>query len=118
MSGRCVCCNAVLLRTTGKRKLPDGTLVEETFCNVCRNEVNKILRDDSYTKDAKFEGIVEQQMFYGCVTPQKNPIYQIEAGVSKNLTCVDSSRYLDLSDEEPFINRKMLVVYVHRHPCI
>ena len=32
MSGRCVCCNRVLLRTTGKRKLPDGTLIEETFC--------------------------------------------------------------------------------------
>ena len=75
MSGRWVCCNAVLLRTTGKRKLEDGSIIEETFCNVCRNEVNKILRDDSYNKDAKFEGIVEQQMFYGCVTPQKNPIY-------------------------------------------
>ena len=76
MSGRCVCCNRILLRTTGKRKLEDGTLVEETFCNVCRNEVNQILRDDSYSKNAKFEGIVEQQMFYGCVTPQKNPVYQ------------------------------------------
>ena len=75
MSGRCVCCNAVLLRTTGKRKLSDGSIVEETFCNVCRNEVNKILCDDSYTNDSKFEGIVEQQMFYGVVTPQKNPIY-------------------------------------------
>ena len=75
MSGRCVCCNTTLLRTTGKRKLPDGTLVEETFCNVCRNEVNQILRDDSYNKNTKFEGIVEQQMFYGCVTPQKNPVY-------------------------------------------
>ena len=75
MSGRCVCCNAVLLRTTGKRNLPTGEKIEETFCNVCRNEVNKILRDDSYNKNAKFEGIVEQQMFYGCVTPQKNPVY-------------------------------------------
>ena len=75
MSGRCVCCNAVLLRTTGKRKLADGSIIEETFCNVCRNEVNKILRDDSYINEAKFEGIVEQQMFYGCVTPQKNPVY-------------------------------------------
>ena len=26
-------------------------------------------------KAEKFEGIVEQQMFYGCVTPQKNPVY-------------------------------------------
>ena len=75
MSGRCQCCNRVLLRTTGKRKLADGSIVEETFCNVCRNEVNQILRDDSYNKNAKFEGIVEQQMFYGCVTPQKNPVY-------------------------------------------
>lgn len=72
---RCACCDAMLLRTTGKRKLEDGTLVEETFCNTCRNEVNKILRDDDYTRESKFDGIVEQQMFYGCVTPQKNPIY-------------------------------------------
>ena len=72
---RCECCDRVLRRTTGMRTLPDGTKIEETFCNVCRNEVNQILRDDSYNKTAKFEGIVEQQMFYGCVTPQKNPVY-------------------------------------------
>ena len=75
MSGRCQCCDRILLRTTGKRKLEDGSFVEETFCNVCRHEVDKILRDTEYNKNAKFEGIVEQQMFYGCVTPQKNPIY-------------------------------------------
>ena len=75
MSGRCTCCNTTLLRTTGKRKLEDGTTIEETFCNTCRHEVDKILRDDYYNKNTKFEGIVEQQMFYGCVTPQKNPIY-------------------------------------------
>ena len=63
------------------RTLPDGSKTEETFCNVCRHEVDKILRDSYYnsvdnnTKNTKFEGIVEQQMFYGCVTPQKNPIY-------------------------------------------
>ena len=72
---RCICCNTMLLRTTGKRKLEDGSFVEETFCNTCRHEVDKILRDDSYNKNIKFEGIVEQQMFYGCVTPQKNPVY-------------------------------------------
>lgn len=72
---RCVCCNVVLRRTTGMRTLPDGSKIEETFCNVCRDEVNKSLRDLDYNKDVKFEGIVEQQMFYGCVTPQKNPIY-------------------------------------------
>ena len=72
---RCICCNTMLLRTTGMRTLPDGNKIEETFCNVCRNEVNQILRDDSYIKNTKFEGIVEQQMFYGCVTPQKNPVY-------------------------------------------
>ena len=78
---RCVCCNVALLRTTGMRTLPDGSKIEETFCNVCRNEVDKILRDSYYSsadntnKNTKFEGIVEQQMFYGCVTPQKNPIY-------------------------------------------
>ncbi len=72
---RCICCNTMLLRTTGKRKLEDGSFVEETFCNTCRHEVDKILRDTEYNKNTKFEGIVEQQMFYGCVTPQKNPIY-------------------------------------------
>ena len=70
----------MLLRTTGMRTLPDGSKTEETFCNVCRHEVDKILRD-SYdnsvdsNNNTKFEGIVEQQMFYGCVTPQKNPVY-------------------------------------------
>ena len=72
---RCICCNTMLLRTTGMRTLPDGNKIEETFCNVCRHEVDKILRDEYYNKNTKFEGIVEQQMFYGCVTPQKNPIY-------------------------------------------
>ena len=75
MSGRCTCCNTILLRTTGKRKLEDGSVIEETFCNTCRYEVDKILRDDSYNKNTKFDGIVEQQMFYGVVTPQKNPVY-------------------------------------------
>ena len=80
MSGRCTCCNRILMRTTGTRTLPTGEKIEETFCNVCRHEVDKILRDSYYNsvdnnKNAKFEGIVEQQMFYGCVTPQKNPIY-------------------------------------------
>ena len=63
------------LRTTGTRTLADGSKVEETFCNICRDEVRKILRDDYFVKDTKFEGIVEQQMFYGVVTPQKNPVY-------------------------------------------
>ena len=72
---RCTCCNTMLLRTTGKRKLGDGSFVEETFCNTCRHEVDKILRDTEYNKNTKFEGIIEQQMFYGCVTPQKNPVY-------------------------------------------
>ena len=75
MSGRCQCCNRILSRPTGSRVLASGEKVEETFCNVCRHEVDKILRDDSYNKNTKFEGIIEQQMFYGCVTPQKNPIY-------------------------------------------
>ena len=51
---RCVCCNRLLIRTTGKRKLSDGSIIEETFCNVCRNEVNQILRDDSYNKSNEF----------------------------------------------------------------
>ena len=75
MSGRCECCDRILLRTTGTRTLADGSKVEETFCNICRDEVRKILRDDYFVKDTKFEGIVEQQMFYGVVTPQKNPVY-------------------------------------------
>ena len=75
MSGRCTCCNRILSRPTGSRVLASGEKVEETFCNVCRNEVDKILRDDFAVKNTKFEGIVEQQMFYGCVTPQKNPVY-------------------------------------------
>lgn len=75
MSGRCECCDRMLLRTTGTRVLASGEKVEETFCNICRDEVRKILRDDYFVKDTKFEGIVEQQMFYGVVTPQKNPVY-------------------------------------------
>ena len=75
MSGRCECCDRLLLRTTGTRTLADGSKVEETFCNICRDEVRKILRDDYFVKDTKFEGIVEQQMFYGVITPQKNPVY-------------------------------------------
>ena len=66
--------------TNRKSYISDGTKIEETFCNVCRHEVDKILRDSYYNsldnnKNTKFEGIVEQQMFYGCVTPQKNPVY-------------------------------------------
>ena len=72
---RCQCCDRMLLRTTGTRVLASGEKVEETFCNICRDEVRKILRDDYFVKDTKFEGIVEQQMFYGVVTPQKNPVY-------------------------------------------
>ena len=49
MSGRCVCCNRLLLRPTGYRVLPDGEKIEETFCNICRREVNLILHDDTYT---------------------------------------------------------------------
>ena len=72
---RCQCCDRMLLRTTGTRVLASGEKVEETFCNICRDEVRKILLDDYFVKDTKFEGIVEQQMFYGVVTPQKNPVY-------------------------------------------
>ena len=43
MSGRCECCDRILLRTTGTRTLADGSKVEETFCNICRDEVRKIL---------------------------------------------------------------------------
>ncbi len=73
---RCVCCNRALLRPTGMRTLPTGEKVEETFCNVCRNEVNKMLLGlDDNARTCQFEGIVEQQMFYGAMTPQKNPSY-------------------------------------------
>lgn len=67
----------MLTRTTGYRTLPDGTKVEETFCNTCKAEVNKALLDveDYDTKTYKFEGIVEQQIMYGSITPPKNPNY-------------------------------------------
>lgn len=74
---RCTCCNRMLTNSTGYRTLPDGTRVEETFCTTCRNEVNKVLyeAEDYDTKSYKFEGIVEQQLLYGAVTPAKNPTY-------------------------------------------
>lgn len=74
---RCVCCNRMLTRSTGYRLLPDGTKVEETFCNVCRNEVNKAVHEaeDYDTKEYKFEGIIQQQILYGSVTPPKTPSY-------------------------------------------
>ena len=72
---RCVCCDRCLIRTTGKRKLADGTSVEETFCNVCRNEVNKIMYDDAVFKSPQFEGILDQELCYGNVTPQRSPKY-------------------------------------------
>ena len=75
---RCQCCNRILTRLTGSRVLSSGEKIEETFCNTCRHEVDKILHGSYYNSgdnNTKFEGIVEQQMFYGCVTPQKNPIY-------------------------------------------
>ena len=73
---RCQCCNRVVTRVTGMRTLPTGEKVEETFCNVCRNEVNKMLLGlDDNARTCQFEGIVEQQMFYGDMTPQKNPSY-------------------------------------------
>ena len=60
---RCICCNTMLLRTTGMRTLPDGNKIEETFCNVCRHEVDKILRDSYYNSvdsnnNTKFEGFI------------------------------------------------------------
>lgn len=72
---RCVCCNRILVRTTGKRKLEDGSLIEETFCTVCRNEVNRIMYDDSVSSFKQFEGILDQQLCYGAITPQRNPSY-------------------------------------------
>ena len=58
---RCQCCNRVVTRVTGMRTLPTGEKVEETFCNVCRNEVNKMLLGlDDNARTCQFEGIVEQ----------------------------------------------------------
>ena len=58
------------------RTLPDGSKVEETFCNTCRNEVNKVLRDTTtYSVEYQFEGIVDQLMIYGSVTPSKKSPY-------------------------------------------
>ena len=73
---RCSCCNRILHRVTGTRKLTDGSIVEETFCNTCRNEVNKVLRDTTnYSVEYQFEGIVDQLMIYGSVTPSKKSQY-------------------------------------------
>ena len=73
---RCSCCNRILHRVTGTRKLSDGSVVEETFCNTCRNEVNKVLRDTTtYSVEYQFEGIVDQLMIYGSVTPSKKSVY-------------------------------------------
>ena len=73
---RCSCCNAILHRITGMRTLPDGSKTEETFCNTCRNEVNKVLRDNTnYSVEYQFEGIVDQLMIYGSVTPSKKSVY-------------------------------------------
>ena len=73
---RCSCCNRILHRVTGTRKLSDGSVVEETFCNTCRNEVNKVLRDNTnYSVEYQFEGIVDQLMIYGSVTPSKKSQY-------------------------------------------
>ena len=50
--------------------------MEETFCNTCRNEVNKVLRDTTtYSVEYQFEGIVDQLMIYGSVTPSKKSLY-------------------------------------------
>ena len=73
---RCSCCNRILHRITGMRTLPDGSKTEETFCNTCRNEVNKVLRDNTnYSVEYQFEGIVDQLMIYGSVTPSKKSQY-------------------------------------------
>ena len=73
---RCSCCNRIRHRVTGTRKLRDGSIVEETFCNTCRNEVNKVLRDTTnYSVEYQFEGIVDQLMIYGSVTPSKKSVY-------------------------------------------
>lgn len=72
---RCVCCNRVMTRTAGSRVLPDGSKIEETFCTVCRNEVNRIMYDDSVSSFKQFEGILDQQLCYGAITPQRNPSY-------------------------------------------
>ena len=72
---RCVCCDRMLIRTTGSRVLSSGEKVEETFCNVCRNEVNKILYSDNSFKFTQFEGILDQELRYGAVTPTRNPNY-------------------------------------------
>lgn len=74
---RCECCNKILNRTNGKRLLPDGTKVEETFCNECRQIVNLAVKDieDYDTKTYRFEGLVEQQLRYGAVTPPRKIQY-------------------------------------------
>lgn len=72
---RCSCCNAILHRVTGMNT-PDGSKIDETFCNTCRNEVNKVLGiPPPILLNINLEGIVDQLMIYGCVTPSKKSVY-------------------------------------------
>lgn len=72
---RCACCNRVLNRSQGYRIMEDGTKVEEDFCNVCRREVAITMSNGVTAEFVQFEGILDQQMCYGVITPQRNPSY-------------------------------------------
>lgn len=73
---RCTCCNQVLVRSSGYQKLPDGTKVEETFCSRCREVVRSCQHEGDYdTREYKFEGVIEQQIRYGSVTPARKVQY-------------------------------------------
>lgn len=75
MSTRCSCCNRIITRSLGYRVLPDGTKVEEDFCTVCRNEVNALIYGSKNVGFTQFEGLLDQQMQYGSVTPQRVAVY-------------------------------------------
>lgn len=72
---RCTCCNRVLNRSQGYRVMEDGTKVEEDFCTSCRHEVSLIMTSGTPAEFVQFDGIIEQQLRYGSVTPQRNPSY-------------------------------------------
>lgn len=73
---RCACCDRMLFMVTGYRKLPDGTRVEEDFCNVCRNAVHESNYPISVveTQENEIESLVNELIHNG-VTPAKTPKY-------------------------------------------
>lgn len=71
---RCVCCDKMLIRTTGKRKLQDGSRVEETFCYECRAAIKYYYYANEYENESDLDDIFTN-LVYGGVTPPKSSQY-------------------------------------------